>query len=155
MRLLSIIMGGFLLFLSIFVLRDFLTEDETVNSHREVNVEANDTKMEDPVEDEAFMSSASKQPVIQITPYNSREIDQSYSEGKSVYQPSQDELENHRMIEKEQRIAILAERQMYKNARSEWRKALNEAHEEAVKSGDYTKYESLKRREPTKNKQPE
>jgi len=53
---------------------------------------------------------------------------------------------------KERRAAMIAEKTSYAKARKEWRTALNEARQEAIKSGDYTKVEALKAQEPTKSK---
>lgn len=60
------------------------------------------------------------------------------------------EREYKRISAIEERKIRMAERKRYKTVRIEWRKALNEARKEAKLSGDYSKFEALKKQEPGK-----
>lgn len=153
MRLFAIVLGGFLLFASFFMLRDLLTEDEVASSKGvEVNIQTiDDTEVEESEVEQSMDSSTAKQPVVLVTQYDDTDIDdQATDQSAASMGSSKDNLEDNRIAVKEKREAKIAERTAYLNARTVWRKALNEAHAEAVASGDYTKYEALKRREPTK-----
>lgn len=60
------------------------------------------------------------------------------------------EREYKRLLAIEHRKSKLAEKKRYKTARIEWRKALNKARKEAKISGDYSKFEAIKKQEPGK-----
>lgn len=158
MRFPTIIIGVFLLFTSSFILRNLLSEDEVVSSEKAAVLERKqDEGVSEVIETgEALSASAVKTSPVQSTVYRDENtIEAGQSINRSFEQPSSAESEYKRMLVREQRKAMIAEKQSYTKARKEWRIALNEARAEAVVSGDYTKYNALKAEEPTKTKRSE
>ncbi len=158
MRLMTVVIGVFLLFASSFILRNLLLEDEVVSSEKAVFFEKELDHTESVVieEEEPVLASTVNTPTVQTTVYSGGNTVERYNLiSTSTDQPSQAELEYKSMLVREHRKTMVAEKNSYKKTREEWRAALNNAREEAVISGDYTRYEALKAEEPTKNKRSE
>lgn len=71
------------------------------------------------------------------------------SENALAIQAAQNK-EDQRILVNAHRKEMMAKRKHYKIARTKWRKNLNEARKEAKLTGDYSKFEAIKKQEPGK-----
>lgn len=154
----TIAIGVFLLFTSSFILRNLFLEEKVVSSEKAAVFEKKQEYVEPEVieKNEILLASSVKTPPVQSTLRNDENtVERDNAISSTLNQSSSTESAYKSMLVREHHKAMVAQKNSYKKAREEWRTALNEARAKAVVSGDYTKYEALKAKEPTKSKRSE
>ena len=145
-----LLLGALLILIGVISLSNIFWEDEILTKP---NLVENKKQIEDPQLDSSIKNK--KQITLTSPPIKTKKENVDYIHIENdVVDPLEaqkiQEREYKRMLAIEERKSRMAERKRYKTARIEWRKALNKARKEAKLTGDYSKFEALKKQEPGK-----
>lgn len=147
MRVSTLFIVVFILFAASFILRDLFSDGESPRSEIAVESEKETTYSQP-----AAAVVGDRDQISSSTDKTAEEPDDTCDTVGVVNRQAGEERKYKLEEIKEQREAMLAQKNSYAKARQKWRMALNDARQTAIKSGDYTKYEALKAQEPTKSK---